>query len=374
MPAIEGDDEELPPVVRRGETKRRVITVGLAAALVAVCALDTFVRREAVARTATPEAFEIRSTPIAAFDKADPSRQRFGRLEFRGGLLLTSGHEDFGGLSDLIVGDDGNRLLAISDEGSWISADITYEGTRPTGLTNARMGKLLALGGRALRSKRDFDAEAMTLLEGTLQRGTILIAFERNHRIGRFPVVGGAVQAPTAYLKMPAEARRMSRNKSLEAVTVLPAGPLRGAVVAIAERLLDADGHHSGWIWIKDRPQPIALTNPDEFDVTSAASLPNGAVLVLERRFRWSEGVKMRLRYLRGADIKPGAVVDGEVLLQANMGYEIDNMEGLAVHKDARGDTVVTLVSDDNFNHMLQRTLLLQFTLHVDGLAQAPSR
>ncbi len=82
----------------------------------------------------------------------------------------------------------------------------------------------------------------------------------------------------------------------------------------------------------------------------------------------------MRLRYLRGADIKPGAVVDGEVLLQANMGYEIDNMEGLAVHKDARGDTVVTLVSDDNFNHMLQRTLLLQFTLHVDGLAQAPSR
>jgi hypothetical protein len=36
-------------------------------------------------------------------------------------------------------------------------------------------------------------------------------------------------------------------------------------------------------------------------------------------------------------------------------------MEGLAVHQSG-GDTVLTLVSDDNFSP-LQRTLLLQFTL-----------
>ena len=37
-------------------------------------------------------------------------------------------------------------------------------------------------------------------------------------------------------------------------------------------------------------------------------------------------------------------------------------MEGLAVHRDADGETVLTLISDDNFSP-LQRTLLLQFTL-----------
>jgi hypothetical protein len=37
-------------------------------------------------------------------------------------------------------------------------------------------------------------------------------------------------------------------------------------------------------------------------------------------------------------------------------------MEGLAVHRDGAGALVLTLISDDNFS-VLQRTLLLQFTL-----------
>jgi hypothetical protein len=40
-------------------------------------------------------------------------------------------------------------------------------------------------------------------------------------------------------------------------------------------------------------------------------------------------------------------------------------MEGIDAHQDAAGDTVLTMVSDDNFS-MLQRTLLLQFTLVDD--------
>ena len=55
-------------------------------------------------------------------------------------------------------------------------------------------------------------------------------------------------------------------------------------------------------------------------------------------------------------------MVDGPVLFEADLGYEIDNMEGLSVHRGAGGETVLTLVSDDNFS-LLQRTLLLQFTL-----------
>ena len=44
------------------------------------------------------------------------------------------------------------------------------------------------------------------------------------------------------------------------------------------------------------------------------------------------------------------------------MGYQIDNFEGMAVHRAADGALVLTLISDDNFSP-LQRTLLLQFTM-----------
>ncbi len=58
----------------------------------------------------------------------------------------------------------------------------------------------------------------------------------------------------------------------------------------------------------------------------------------------------------------PGALVDGPVIFEADLGYEIDNMEGIDTFVTPEGDTVLTMVSDDNFS-MIQRTLLLQFTL-----------
>jgi hypothetical protein len=73
-------------------------------------------------------------------------------------------------------------------------------------------------------------------------------------------------------------------------------------------------------------------------------------------------GIAMRLRRIAITDIAPGAVVDGPVVMAADMRYQIDNMEGLAVHRRADGSTILTLISDDNF-FILQRTLLLQFKL-----------
>ena len=63
----------------------------------------------------------------------------------------------------------------------------------------------------------------------------------------------------------------------------------------------------------------------------------------------------MRIRRIPLAAIAPGALVDGRELIVADMGYQIDNMEGLSVHRTAAGDTILTLVSDDNFS-ALQRT------------------
>ena len=69
----------------------------------------------------------------------------------------------------------------------------------------------------------------------------------------------------------------------------------------------------------------------------------------------------MRIRRIAGATLKPGAMLDGAYLIEADLGQEIDNMEGLSVHLD-KGRTILTLISDDNFS-FLQRTVLLEFEL-----------
>ena len=70
----------------------------------------------------------------------------------------------------------------------------------------------------------------------------------------------------------------------------------------------------------------------------------------------------MRIRRVPLTAIKEGATVDGKDLIEADLAYQIDNMEGMAIHRNAAGETIVTLVSDDNFS-VIQRNLLLQFVL-----------
>jgi hypothetical protein len=318
------------------------------------------------------EPIDVEARPLAGFDRLDAARTRFGKLEWRGGLVLTSPAQIFGGWSGLVIGADGRRFVAVSDAGAWMTGELTYEGARPTGMTNAKTGPLLAAGAGSLKRARDRDAEAMALLDGTVTRGRLLIAFERNHRIGSFEVGERGLGPPQDYLKLPAEARRLKSSLGFEAMAVLRGGPQKGSVVAISERFIDGNGHHSGWLLGRGEAQRFAITDVGGFDMTDAAGLPDGGLLVLERRFRWLEGVKMRLRRLRPSEIGPGTVAAGEVLLEADMGQEIDNMEALGVHTGARGETVITLLSDDNFNSFLQRTVLLQFALASESHARTP--
>ena len=58
-------------------------------------------------------------------------------------------------------------------------------------------------------------------------------------------------------------------------------------------------------------------------------------------------------------------------VIEADLAYQIDNMEGLTWHRSTKGEIILTLISDDNFNHFLQRTILLQFALADEGKAAA---
>jgi len=96
-----------------------------------------------------------------------------------------------------------------------------------------------------------------------------------------------------------------------------------------------------------------------------AGFLPNGDLVLLERRYAPAWSIAMRLRRIPGDTVKVGALLDGDILLDAGMTSQIDNMEGLAVSEDEAGRAILTLVSDDNYS-VLQRTLVLQFALVED--------
>ena len=164
-------------------------------------------------------------------------------------------------------------------------------------------------------------------------------------------------------MQLPRFVRDLSANQGIEAVAVAAKdGPLAGAVVAIAERSLDLAGNHRGFVLDGPRAGAFSIGRSGGFDITDAAFLDNGDLVILERRFSFAAGLAIRLRRIPGALIKPGRIVNGATLMEAGIGHQIDNLEGLAIRTRPNGDTILTLVSDDNHS-LLQRTLLLQFRL-----------
>jgi hypothetical protein len=199
----------------------------------------------------------------------------------------------------------------------------------------------------------------------------VLVAFEARHRIERYAISPAGLSADQGSLQLPAGAKAMRRNLGLEAMTVLKGGPHKGSVIAFSERLYDASRNHTGWLWTDHGPQTVHLKNIDDYDLTDVASLDDGTLFVLERRFRWTEGVKMRLRRLAPGELRPGQTAEGETLIEADLNDEIDNMEGLSLTRLNGRDVLVKMISDDNFNRVLQRTVLLQFTIKDSGQAKA---
>lgn len=314
----------------------------------------------AAARAPVPPApvdIEIRSFPINAFVPREADKKQFGAFEFRGGLELQSDYRGFGGLSAIRTEAGGQRLVAISDQGQWLTARIDLEGNRLSGLSQARMAAILGPGGRPLAQTGNWDTESLWI-EG----GTAWIGVERTHRIFRFDTFGReGVLARGNPTPVPMGSERMPSNRGIEALGVLPRpSALAGTLLAISERALTAQGDIRAFLIGSGPAREFYVKRTNDFDVTDLAFLPGGDLLLLERWFSAWRGVAFRVRRIDLAAIRPGATVDGPIVLSADMSSQIDNMEGIAVHRNGEGETIVTIVSDNNFS-FLQRTLLLQF-------------
>ena len=220
---------------------------------------------------------------------------------------------------------------------------------------------MLGRDGKPITAHHWFDTESVAL-DGSL----VYVGIERVNRILRFDFGNGYTRAHGEEIEIPPAVRRLPFNRGLEAMVVVPRDkPLGGTLIAISERGLDAGKNIMAFLIGGSSPGQFAIRRTDDFDISDACLLPSGDLLVLERKFSLTGGVGIRIRRIALKTVAPGALVDGPAIFTADLGQEIDNFEGIDAFADSDGNTVLTLVSDDNFS-LLQRTLLMQFTLIED--------
>lgn len=305
-----------------------------------------------------PVAIKVNARPIASFDPRDHSHVRFGALQYRSGLVLISSFGGFGGLSAIRLLDaKGERFVALSDKGSWFTGRIVYSGDKMTGLADVEAAPILGPDGRPVAARGWFDTESIAL-DGS----TVYVGIERVNQVLRFDFSQGFTRARGEVVALPLAAKKLPYNKGLEALVIVPkAQPLAGTLIAISERGLDPQGNLIAFLIGGPTPGQFSIRRSNNFDISDAVLLASGDLLVLERKFSWLSGIAIRIRRIALKSIAPGVLVDGPSIFEADFSHEIDNMEGIDAHLAEDGETVLTMVSDDNFSP-IQRTLILQFT------------
>jgi hypothetical protein len=195
------------------------------------------------------------------------------------------------------------------------------------------------------------------------------VAFERRHRLWRYPF--GGIAAPSsgaaASLPVPPDLGAAPANGGLEAMARLADGRL-----LLVTEDFQTDGGVRGWIsagipgtgprWAF---APLTYATTGLFRPTDFVGLPSGDVLALERRYTFVGGPAARVVRISAETISAGATISGEELMRLTLPATVDNFEGIAAAPDPGGGTTVIIVSDDNFRP-LQRTLFLAFRLPGD--------
>ena len=152
--------------------------------------------------SAKPETVLDKPIPIAVtaipidFDRDDPRRKQFGKLIFRSGLNLYAKSRHFGGFSGLVIDPSGDSILAVSDAGIWMRADLSYNGKYLNGLSNATLGPVLGVNGKPLRTNAERDSEALALASGDTRNGSAYVGFEVKHRIAIYPFTANSFGPP----------------------------------------------------------------------------------------------------------------------------------------------------------------------------------
>lgn len=330
-----------------------------------------------------PLVFESRTV---GFSREDPLQTTHGKLRFRGGLELRSGDDDFGGLSALLVSADGRDFITVTDQGHWVTGTLEYEDGNLSSAKGGWIAPMLDMDGQPLLEKAG-DAEGMASAVDGSHADDLFVSFEGDHRVWRYPFGRDGVRAMPVELALPPEALKAPRNGGLEGVTRLGDGLL----FAVSERYRDRSGNYRAWTLsfpplagahqgpgtataatlasAVATPRALSVHPMPPYSMTDVRELPDGDLLTLERRYNPVDGVGVQMRRIPSAVLRRAIEsgtelpLDGELIVSFDDDYEIDNMEGLSLRTGESGETLVYMISDDNFNRPMQRTLLLMFEL-----------
>lgn len=291
----------------------------------------------------------IESTPVV-LDTSYPKRRRIGALRFIGGWHLTSDTRSFGGLSALDV--NGNQVTALGDGGIIVRFDLGRFGHA----SRASIARLPTECGKVVR-KSDNDTEALT---HDSMRTNWWVAYEWNNIVCRVSSdfsKGVAVRQPSAIANWPRKAGAESMTRLADGrFLLISEGGRNGGDVSPAV-LFDRDPTDPAAV-----ATPLGYRAPDGFKPTDVAQLPDGRILILNRRFAVTSLFSADLVLLPQISAKPSGILQGQTIARFQSPTVADNFEGLSVSVE-NGKPIIWILSDDNFMRW-QRTLLLKFSLN----------
>ena len=271
-------------------------------------------------------------------------------LEQVGFLNIDRNEKNYGGFSGLVIQDEGSEALILTDKSFFFVLKFQRnDDDNLMGYSLIRKGRILSSKGEHLNG-RNTDSESIVIGENN----NYYISFESNHRI----MMHTKIEGKGVFIPKHPMFRKLSVNKGIEALAIdnedrliaIPEKPPLGLSDIPIFRL-----QNNKWEIIK------YLKIMDDFLVTDAEFLPDGLLLILERKFSWTQGFKTRFRLISLNNFdnrKP-------ITVFTSTANQFDNLEGMALWKDKKGAIRILTVSDDNF-HPLQQSEIREFFLKYE--------
>ena len=272
------------------------------------------------------------------------------KLEQVGFLNIDRNEKDYGGFSGLLIKNAGTEALVVTDKSFFFVLELRRDNNDfLTGYSVIKKGRILSSKGERLNG-RNTDSESIAMDANN----NYFISFESNHRI----MMHTEVEGKGIFVPKHPMFRKLSVNKGIEALAIdnenrliaIPEKPPLGISDVPIFRL-----QNNKWEIIK------YVKIEDNFLVTDAEILPMGLLLILERKFSWTQGFKTRFRLIsldKFDNTEP-------IIVFTSNSNQFDNLEGMTFWKDKKGEMRILTVSDDNF-HPLQQSEIREFFLKYE--------
>ena len=267
-------------------------------------------------------------------------------LEPAGTYLLSKNKKDFGGISALIVENHGAEFIALSDKAKYFKGVISRDTKGSISKVSiSEPTPILSSKGKPLKNK-NLDSEAII----KARDGSYYISFESNNRIMHHKNLNGA----GTFLPNHVGFDDFHYSKGIEALAISN----EGLIYALPEApTSDMDSITAYKFNGKEWKKSFKIESLDGYNITDAIFASDNTLLLLERNYSWG-GFTTRIRRFRILNDTAELI---QTLLESHF-RQFDNLEGMSIWLDKKGEYWLTLVSDDNFN-IFQVTQLVEFKI-----------